>query len=530
MTDKFLDKPRLRQNESLDCGQSTPCKFLVIEVGNSDSTNQVFFSGAVHGNERVGPAAVLASVELICEGLTGIDLTDRLVVTMPMTNPAGYYADVREENTRDPNRDFPYDQLSTSDCLRTITARVVHRMMYEYGHIQSGITFHAGEQSITYPWGSFNHLNDVAADTVAMAGIANELQRIGGFGVYETGSMNDVVYAVHGGLEDWAYASAFETPVACVPSTFGGYSTNYTDSISIPSALMMLVETTTAKEPAEADLGSEREVWITDDSVYISPVPRCVRMIVAVVKLAKPTFEIVPLWTEEGIPAIVRGCIDGQLMVSTECVDPALSTDFVTHSFTCQNELIYLPIVKYDNTSCSMSLRVGMDLAWSEADTVRYLEYTDNRTFFQTADVPTDTGLCVDIIAGQPVCVSDMVLFVHPLLIHHKPVITISSAGSVLASATNVILSLSTIAQVTTDKSLHLTFRSTTGDAFTFSGLLRLVQPQQPASAATHTSRFLLLLIILIPVGILGYLYWRFRAARQYEIVRPVEIIKVELA
>ena len=45
---------------------------------------------------------------------------------MPMTNAHGYAARRREENSMDPNRDFPYLLKRPELCMQTQTARAVN--------------------------------------------------------------------------------------------------------------------------------------------------------------------------------------------------------------------------------------------------------------------------------------------------------------------------------------------------------------------------------------------------------------------
>ena len=59
--------------------------------------------------------------------------------------------------TMDINRDFPYNQ-STDFCLNTIAARTIFKI-FQQNLIVSAITFHGGANSITYPWGSLNHIS-----------------------------------------------------------------------------------------------------------------------------------------------------------------------------------------------------------------------------------------------------------------------------------------------------------------------------------------------------------------------------------
>lgn len=91
------------------CGDK-PCKQWVVVVGNKAkhvaSTPELFFSGALHGNERVGPTAVVELVEFLVshygknEFVTRM-VDSRLVVAMPMPNAWGYYRSMREELSSD---------------------------------------------------------------------------------------------------------------------------------------------------------------------------------------------------------------------------------------------------------------------------------------------------------------------------------------------------------------------------------------------------------------------------------------------
>jgi hypothetical protein len=54
----------------------------------------------------------------------------------------------------DPNRDFPYDNRP-DDCMKTATARVLNSIYAKY-LIQTAVTFHGGEMSLSIPYK--NHL------------------------------------------------------------------------------------------------------------------------------------------------------------------------------------------------------------------------------------------------------------------------------------------------------------------------------------------------------------------------------------
>ena len=87
---------------------------------------EVFFSGCLHGNERVGPTTVVELARLLVENyyFGNNEWLKRMVQTrsiyiMPSANALGYYKNTREENGIDPNRDFPYDtpaSLHENNC------------------------------------------------------------------------------------------------------------------------------------------------------------------------------------------------------------------------------------------------------------------------------------------------------------------------------------------------------------------------------------------------------------------------------
>jgi len=91
----------------------------------------------------------------------------------------------------------------------------------------SSITFHGGTNSVTYPWGSNNHISTSnnrkgaeAPDHIALDAQAKVLVEAAGstfdapngYRIYKypSGDMTSVVYPVGGGLEDWAYGAGWD--------------------------------------------------------------------------------------------------------------------------------------------------------------------------------------------------------------------------------------------------------------------------------------------------------------------------------
>lgn len=58
--------------------------------------------------------------------------------------------------SRDPNRDFPYDHDSSTEAFQTSTGQIIDKIFRE-NLIVGCLTFHGGDNSISYPWGNFPH-------------------------------------------------------------------------------------------------------------------------------------------------------------------------------------------------------------------------------------------------------------------------------------------------------------------------------------------------------------------------------------
>jgi hypothetical protein len=261
---------------------------------------EVLLSGCLHGNEQVGPTAVMEAVALLLEAASctayprwslrdnptewandvnraracrqewqdyGYEdwqrewlarlVTTRRIVVVPTANALGYYQAKREENGIDPNRDFPYDLSDPAMCMQTIAARTLNEVFRE--HIfQMSLTFHAGMEVIAYEWGAPTYSGGLSPDDTAQKEIASAYSRFGGGFThsrpYKYGNMNELVYPVRGGMEDWAYAGSWDPQrvIQCQPKTFDGYpsaQTQYDDATL--RAFNMLVETSDNKMPKQ---------------------------------------------------------------------------------------------------------------------------------------------------------------------------------------------------------------------------------------------------------------------------------------
>uniref|UniRef100_K3WED6 Peptidase M14 domain-containing protein n=1 Tax=Globisporangium ultimum (strain ATCC 200006 / CBS 805.95 / DAOM BR144) TaxID=431595 RepID=K3WED6_GLOUD len=290
------------------------CKHFVVHLTNHstlpDATRpEVFISGALHGNERVGPITAVELITIMAEYATSYangNVTDdalntkrwlyelvntRSIYLTPMTNAYGYAHETREELGIDPNRDYNY-MRKPEECMVTMTSRVVNEIWRE--HIfQLAITFHGGMRAVSYEWGSPDHYlknngqrSEKSPDHLAQFQLANLLSTYAGAfpdgNLYPTGTMNDIVYGVTGGMEDWGYAASWENKFIdayddqpfkpCSPKTFGGYPTEKTIYNNITHrAFNMLVETSNNKHPDESTLGNFEDLYTTELD-YFRPV------------------------------------------------------------------------------------------------------------------------------------------------------------------------------------------------------------------------------------------------------------------
>ncbi|CBZ50297.1 f14o23.7 protein, related [Neospora caninum Liverpool] len=219
--------------------------------------------GAVHGDERAGPTAAVELVRYLCaryrrDGEVTYLMRHRRVLVMPFPNAVGFAWNFREEVGVDVNRDFPY-QRQADQCFQSVAARAISELFRTH-LILGGITWHGGMRAVAYPWGSYDHSQQLgreqwqsrpSPDDEAFKSLAGALQRAGGRDLekgdfyYPVGSMTDLVYPVNGGMEDWAYGASFEPspdPITvCEPAPY---------ELAVASSLSPSAPSTASASPA----------------------------------------------------------------------------------------------------------------------------------------------------------------------------------------------------------------------------------------------------------------------------------------
>jgi hypothetical protein len=115
-------------------------------------------------------------------------------------------------------RDFPIDITDAQICMQTIAGRTINEVFREH-MFQLALTFHGGTEVIGYEWGAPSFLHKWSPDDTAQAAIAHSYSQFGGgwsqSRAYDVGTMNDKVYYVRGGMEDWAYCGKSATSDYC---------------------------------------------------------------------------------------------------------------------------------------------------------------------------------------------------------------------------------------------------------------------------------------------------------------------------
>lgn len=306
-------------NSSLDTvGTDAPCTVWIVEMTNRSSLAsdparpEMLVSGEVHGDEIIGPQAVLAFIEFMVsrysdDPYTRGMLDSRIVTFIPMTNALGFFNGERVERHKgeaddgsailiDPNRDFGFDQ-NPLQCMQTVAARTINEL-FRVHLFRVLITFHGGTNAIGYEWGDKSHCTGKnckpAPDSAIMDALAQRMSNFSGpagsfEAAYPVGNMGELVYPVNGGMEDWAYGASWSGEgVTCKPKNLHGYPaarTKYNDATH--RCVTFLVETAAEKAPSAASLGTDADM-LSKGGAGDGHVPRNVRLLISAMDSLEP--------------------------------------------------------------------------------------------------------------------------------------------------------------------------------------------------------------------------------------------------
>jgi hypothetical protein len=310
--------------------------FITHPEGSESSAHlpEVFWSGSLHGDERLGPTVVMESAALLFEAATceakpsrkasswerevneakvcraqlrerGINderrqwlsrlVSTRRIVVVPNANALGFFRQEHGEELTDPNEDFAYDQENVDSCMKTIAARTINEIFREH-LFQLALSFHSGEGGIGYSWGSPSWPEQMSPDQRAQYQVAEAYSTVAGGGSpHQFGEVNKLFQYRRGTPEDWAYAASWDSDRVntCTPESFGSYSkakTTYNGSTN--RAVAMMVSANTKNTQYSADLGSSLELFQGDHNEEDHLIPRNIRLALTSIDLVQPYVSI----------------------------------------------------------------------------------------------------------------------------------------------------------------------------------------------------------------------------------------------
>ncbi|MCP3957187.1 MAG: zinc carboxypeptidase [bacterium] len=268
---------------------------------------EVLMVGVQHGDEIVSLEVCLELARLLLESY-GTDpwlteLVDRREIYMiPLANPHGFNHGVRsspgDEGSEDMNRDHIYDRCTgfcafdDEDSLSTVGARAIHELARRH-LFRVMLDYHGGIEIIIYPWGTPLHTaNTESPDEAGADALGLRMQSFGGpyNGLSPVGTSNDLLGAVHGPMDDTAYASSWDVANADPLWPTDGWR-----------AVAYTIEISNQKMPPVATLGGDADL-LTPGGLEDGYVPKNVRVGLAAIDIVEPYI----LWTNRAsIPAQV---------------------------------------------------------------------------------------------------------------------------------------------------------------------------------------------------------------------------------
>ncbi len=366
-----IDTSQNRYNLPSIEGCSSNCTNLIVYMTDFDSYTfsrpQYYISGLVHGDEEIGPTTITEFALYFCSNLDKKNslqhslLKNKLIIFTPTTNAYGYYNHKREDKifnrnenkyqTKDPNRDFPYHKKNKeiiNECFLTLAGRTINEIFNEH-LILGSLTFHGGDSVIGYAWGNFLHIKNNKSTEPPDYNAFKEIGEVmynstlskenneKNIRNYSLGDMTSLVYAIDGGLEDWAYGGSWEndlnkddknyemSPIKkCESYSFNEYNENWEFNINKKEklkCLMYLIEADINKKPHENLLGinnftKDYDVFDFYKEInFFGHVPRNLRLMFSAIDLISANIYINSKKisfnkdnTEMTIPFLFMGC------------------------------------------------------------------------------------------------------------------------------------------------------------------------------------------------------------------------------
>eukprot|EP00941_MAST-03F_sp_MAST-3F-sp1_P002802 g2802.t1 len=386
--------------------ETTPCKQWFIRLTDESLLPNVdrpeyFLSGAVHGDEQVGPIVAIETAIMLTELAASRPhswarrmLQTRSIIIMPLANSLGYDLNQREERGIDPNRDFPFDQSPTK-CMRTTAARAINELFRRH-MFQISLTFHSGDELLAYLYGSTLHEIKVGGKTVSAESpddvgqlqLVEHMSAFGGASLSSKSKSNlpygrstTIMYSVHGSFEDWSYGASWDNTKSktnapasqpCTPSGILGHGVDWSDvdgdensqffspdigtypkskteyTESQLRVINVLVETSENRKPPTSQLGHTNQVFTVPNKYgqvkARGHVPRLIRVALAALDVIEPY--------------ILLGCPNGSLNWNSSSTQHKVTQPSITPICSSSTHGIFDVNVEKE-TNMSLSWEVG---------------------------------------------------------------------------------------------------------------------------------------------------------------------------
>ena len=383
-----------------------PCISPLIEMTNFENGPDyiknlptILIVAGIHGNEVVGTNATYRFFDIVTKFKSQDDtifsiLNNLRILFLPMVNPTGYFHKRREEgygetgsnDLTDPNRDFNWDKENS--CFKTTAGQMINHV-FKDNLILGSLTYHGGDNSVTYPWGTFVHENHPKSnDNEAFKQVSHMLMSAAGgnqewhIDNFKTGTMESIVYDVNGGYEDWAYGGSYQQKfltMNCLPKG-SKYSKDFlmTDENS-NRVFIFLVEAGLQKTPSEGTLGNQLSVFNkSDDMATIGNISRSVTLMKQFFEVMRPFPFVKEMKIDQKTKSMeiildVKGCqnVDSVQVVSPPTSAFDMKVQNKSYSENTQSNLVKLEMSfpnfeELSKSPFNLELNIQCDSAWLE--------------------------------------------------------------------------------------------------------------------------------------------------------------------
>lgn len=164
-----------------------------LKVGNGSLKNLVV--GTHHGNEYGSSEVALAFAESIAK----TPIRGQTIFVIPVLNISGYNKRSRNENSHDPNRDYPGPCATEGPFLLKSTKALADFIDRE--NIVTSATLHTHFPAVVWPWGLSSH--DLSTPYQSTFELLTKLATQDSH--YQIGNSTEVIYPADGTYEDYAY-------------------------------------------------------------------------------------------------------------------------------------------------------------------------------------------------------------------------------------------------------------------------------------------------------------------------------------